>query len=339
MIKALPNAMRNALCGVLLAAAAWGLGLAWGGEPVRQELATPACRILYRRNHGSLAALTAQATEGILRELGEELGIRFDEPVLVHLTADAEEYRERTRGLAPPWSSAVAMSEGREIVVRAELTGAGIANHIVLTMRHELCHLALFEAEREAGARLPLWFHEGVATWFSGAAHFQDPQPFLIAAAQDALIPFSLLVERFPADRAKARLAYLQSEYLIRHIISEHSASALRWWLDEFRRTGDFAGSMRHALGEDLGRIERRFRAAYVRRFPWMYVLWQATTLFTVLAFAVIAVYFVRRARAKRIQHAWEQEDWMLGRTSQGPGEWRVVGGDEDGEEDEDEWF
>ena len=316
-----------------------GAAVAGWAEPVRQELETSACRVVYRRNHGALAALTAQATERILQELHEELGIWFDERVVVHLTADAAEFRERTRGMAPEWSSAVAMRHRPEIVVRAELTGTGIANHIVLTMRHELSHMALFQAEREAGQRLPLWFHEGVATWFSGIAPFQDPQPFLHAAAQDALFAFRDLEEGFPQDRHEARLAYLQSEYFIRHILQEHSAAGLRRWLDDFRRTGDFEGAAHRTLGERLPRLERRFRETYRKRFPWLYLLWEATTLFTVLAFAAIAVYFVRRQRARRIRRAWEREDWMLGRPASEPGEWTVIGGEDDeddGEEEED---
>lgn len=313
-----------------------GAGLLCGSAAAAdlREISSAHCRVVYPRGSGDRATVVLNATSEILRELHERLGLWIDEKVTIRLTVDAEEYRQATAGLVPEWSSAAAMPGQRKIVLRAELTGVGLPGRILQTLRHELCHVVLWEAEREAGTRLPAWFHEGVASWF-GARPFQDPQPFLIAAASGSLIPFGELEDSFPEGRARARLAYLQSEYFIRFLIREHSREVLRWWLDAFRESGDFEDAARIAIGEDLRRVQARWSDAYRRRFPWLYALWEATTLFGVLAIALIAVYFVRRARARRVHEQWDREDWVLGRSQEDGANWRVVRGEE---EEDDPW-
>ena len=301
-----------------------------------RELRTEGCRVAYHRGNAALARRVGRATTGILRELNEDLGIHFRRPVRVWLTVTGEEFRERTRPGAPEWASAMALLDRNEIVVRAELVGTSLANHIILTMRHELCHLALRQAEKDAKARLPLWFHEGVATHLSGASLFQNPGPFYVAAVQGALIPLSELEFAFPRERSRAELAYLQCEAFIRFVAEEYSPRALRWWIDAFTASGDLDAAAREALGEDLRSLESRWRERHLKRFPWLHILWQATTLFGALAVAVIIVYFIRRARARKLRLRWEREDWRLGGACGDNGDWD--GPDDSEDEDKPEW-
>lgn len=290
-----------------------------------------ACDVRYHRGHAALARQVARSTGAILTRLNTDLGLALRRSVRVWLTATDEEYRRRVGVGAPAWSSAMALLDRGEVVVRAERLGAALPGTLTETLRHELCHLVLHEAERGFEQGLPLWFHEGVATYLSGARHFQDGRPFILAAAQGALIPLRRLRSGFPRRRDAARLAYLQSEDFIAFVVGEHSRSSLRWWLDAYRRTGDFEAAAREALGESLASLEHRWRERYRARFPWLRILWEATTLFGALAMATVLVYLVRRARARRIRLEWEREDWRLGRPLDDAGDW----GDPDDEDAE----
>jgi len=308
-----------AALGVLLGAAA--------GDDVR-EVVFDGCAVRFRRADAALAQQVGRGVGAILKDLNSRLGVHFRERVRVRLAVSEEEFRAELGGRAPEWILAAAMLERREIVVRADRLDFTPADSIWPTLRHELCHLALHEAERGQAQGLPVWFHEGVACYLSGRSLFTDWRVLETAAAQGALIPLDRLREGFPTDESLARLAYLQSEGFVRFVAAERSGDAIRWILDAYRESGSFDAAVERATGESLASLERRWRERGRSRFPWLKTLWQATTLFGVLAVATVAAYAIRRARARRTRLEWEREDWRLGRDVQ------VVAGEHDEDHD-----
>lgn len=304
--------------------------LAQGAELT--ETVIGACTVCHHRGHAALARQVGVSVGAILTELNGLLGVPFREPVRVRLTVSLDEFREHIGSRVPEWSLAVARMDRNEVVVRADRLGLTLADSVVSTLRHELCHLALHGVERGKARRLPLWFHEGVACYLSGQNLFTDWRTFDVAAAHGALLPLASLRDGYPRDRASVALAYLQSEDFVRFLATERSRDAIRWIVDVYQKTGDFEQAVARATGEDLASLEQRWRLRYVRRFPWLHTLWKGTTLFGVLAVATMIAYGIRRVRARRLQLRWEQEDWRMGvslRRAERPYEADV--GEEDG--------
>ncbi len=290
------------LCGASLAQGEW------------REAAGARCVVMYHEGAARKAFEVVETVGAALRGLEAELGVTPARPPKVWLTAGVEEFRRLAGTDMPEWPAAAALLDRNEVVARLEMADLSPGGAMARILRHELCHLCLAEAERGRGERLPIWFHEGVATYFSGARLFADRKAFRVAAAQDALIPLADLRTSFPRDEAKAELAYLESEDFIGFLVAGHGRAGLRWWVDAFRRGASFEDAARAALGEPLSVLEARWRKAGVWRFPWLAVIWEGVTLFGVLAVGTVGVFFVVRARARRRRLEWEREEWLLGR-------------------------
>ena len=259
------------------------------------------------------AAVVRRASENVSRDLG----IALARPVKVWLARGPAEFDRLCGDRMQPWALAAALPAESAIVVNAAILAPATANDMSLTLFHEVVHLALFQAEKDQPAALPLWFHEGVATWFSGRRHMLgDRSIFELAAAQDALIPFDSIERRFPTDASRAGLAYLQSEAFVAHITARRSPEALRWILDRYRSGEPFDEAFKNALGISRSAMERGWRKTLRRRFPWLRMIWEATTLFGVLALVTVLAFALVRLRARRQHRRWteEEEIWTLAR-------------------------
>jgi len=190
-------------------------------------------------------------------------------------------------------------------------TGPLLENNLLLTLRHELCHIVLGQVEEEAGRRFPLWFHEGVAVWVSGGGHYGGRDEFLIAAAHGHLLPLADLADRFPERGDDARLAYQQSEDFVAWLATKPGGAPADL-IAAFRRGLDFGAAVRAATGRPLDEWERMWRRAGRRRHPWLATLRHALSLFTVLAVATIIAYLIVRLRRRLRKRRMDEEDaWM----------------------------
>jgi hypothetical protein len=94
-------------------------------------------------------------------------------------------------------------------------------------LRHELVHLLVYEAIGNNYEAIPLWFEEGLATFFEGSAN-GDYQRILEEAVDSGdTIPFTDLCRTFPTDKDGALLAYAQSVSLIRYVQAEYGDNGL----------------------------------------------------------------------------------------------------------------
>ena len=163
--------------------------------------------VRYHERDERKADQVLSAVEQIRQEIRDDLGIAFRKEAQIVLARGRRDFEEWAGDGIPGWAMAIARTKRQGIVINVAKTAPLLSNNLILTLRHELCHLALGMAEAEAGRSLPLWFHEGVAVWVSGGSHYANRRPFLVAAAHGDLIPLADLERRFPGDAAEAQLA------------------------------------------------------------------------------------------------------------------------------------
>lgn len=265
------------------------------------------------RHIASDARMAEQVVGSVARvrqAIRDDLGIAFREPAVIVLARGRKAFERHAGAGVPGWALAIAHTERRGIVIDVSRTGPLLENNLLFTLHHELVHLALGQAEAEAGARLPLWFHEGVATRVSGTAHFTDRRALLIAGAHGALKPFAELADGFPSDAAEAQLAYLQSEHFIAWLV-DHGVR-LADVVATFRKEGDLHTALRRASGRPFEALEADWRASLVSPHPWLTTLYHALSLMTILALLTILAYILLRIRrARHAAREADEEAWM----------------------------
>lgn len=274
------------------------------------ELSSGRVEAEYHAGDAGLARRSAAAVEFACERIAADLGVRFEGPVRVSVVRGQEEFDRACAREMPAWALAAALPGRGRIVVNAVGVTPATGNDLNLTIFHETVHLALSTLERGRAESLPLWFHEGVATWLSGQSHVRvDRSAFALAANQGALIPLDRLTRAFPQGREAASLAYQQSAAFVAHLAETRSPESLRWILDRYREGESFEAAFRTALGMSRSEAETRWRESYRRRFPWLRTLWQITSLMGVMAIATVLTYVIVRRRARRQHRAWEREE------------------------------
>jgi len=315
------RAVRRSIPLLLILAASFAGPLNPAGQPVAagqlERLETGAVVIRHHRADLRQAHQAAQATEEALQQMRDVLGVAVRPPVEIVLARGGEELRHWAGGAVPEWALGIArtsMEDGasRLVIDLPRTADMDLANDLLLTLRHELCHVALAQVEREAQAKLPVWFHEGVAIWLSGFRLGIDRRPFLDAAGAGRLIPLADLRAGFPQKFRDAELAYLQAEDFVTFLVRRGGPDTLRRLLAAFRREHDFDAAVLETFAVPLKHLEAEWAAGHRARHPFLATLWRHTSLFGVLALATIAVYLLVRWRARRRLRQWEEEDQIV---------------------------
>jgi len=299
--------------------------LAVGGQSLAADppllLGRNGIQVSFHSGDAGLARQAAAALEEGVGRIRSKLGIGFDRPVQVLIVRGREEFNRLIGQPMPDWAMAVALPPDA-IVVDAVKVTPGAEDNMRLTIIHEATHLALDGLDAGRGGRLPRWFHEGTATWLSGAEHFSaDWSGFTLAVAQNALPKLDALEEGFPAGAREANVAYLESESFVRWLVRTRGEEAMRWIVEEYRADRDFHAAFQRAFGEPVEKMESEWRVSMRGSFPWLRALVGSLSFWSVMAAFTILVFLVVRRRRKRQIAEWEREER----------DWQVAGSDEDG--------
>jgi len=175
------------------------------------------------------------------------------------------------------------------------LPGAGSFSS---TLEHEVAHLVI---HGKPGARIPLWFDEGVATWIADPILPGDAESSMsLLARLGALFPLSSLDTRFPGTQDPASIAYRQSLLFITYLVEKHGEEVIPELLDRFEK-GLGAEEALEAVGSHpASKIESDFAAWVVRRASLLQALLSVISLWTIAALLAVVAFVRYRLRRRR---------------------------------------
>ena len=161
------------------------------------------------------------------------------------------------------------------------------------TVRHEFVHLAV--GHTLGGRKLPKWFEEGLACAFGSPLPRADADVLQIGRA------FRLRELRvFPRGKEAMRLAYAQSDSVLRFLVGKRGTAAVK---EVLRRTGAgerFEEALASATGYDTDSLDAAWRRSLSSRWGWWlvrFVFSPSRLLLWAALLAVIAFFVVRRRR------------------------------------------
>ena len=190
----------------------------------------------------------------------------------------------------------VAFPGPRVLMVRGDfLPGAGSFSR---TLEHEVAHLVI---HGKPGARIPLWFDEGVATWIADPVLPSEAESSMsLIARLGALFPLSSLDTRFPGAQDPASIAYRQSLLFITYLVEKHGEEVVPQLLDLFEKGAGGDEALEKVGSRPAGEIESDFAAWVVRRASLIRALLSAISLWTIAALLAIAAFVRYRIRRRR---------------------------------------
>ena len=226
-------------------------------------------------------------------------------------------YIARTPGematLAPPnapypkYAAGVAYSQLGLILLTITPVEPGATHDLNQIFRHELAHVALHDA---APARpLPRWFNEGFAVFVSGESSFVRMQTLFKATVSDNLIPLRQLEHSFPADAAKADVAYAEAADVVRFLVRQQDRHRFTSMVERVKKGQAFESALSDAYGTDLSNLEYEWREDVARRYTFWPVFFSGSMVWGLALGLFVWGWRRKKKQSKKTLERWAREE------------------------------
>lgn len=213
-----------------------------------------------------------------------------------------------TSGRTPDWAAGVAIPAQR-LIILPNYRRAGAPGDPVVTLRHEVAHLAL---NGHLDGLVPRWFDEGYATWVSGGWDEASGWQIRLALLRGDAPPLDSLVLAWPRSESGARLAYLLSASAVRYLATSRGEPAFQAFIEEWRDGGTLDSAMRSVYQMTLSQFEQEWRAMVRRRYGWLLAFSQLAVFWFAIAVLVLVLGTARRRHNRERMEALRREEYML---------------------------
>lgn len=262
----------------------------------------------------------AEGLEGYGRDLMEvaekhhariygELGVTAAGPTTVTIVRDEADLIElaaaRHNGRTPPhWADGLAYPATREIFLHV---GRG-PDALDQTLQHEISHVAV--GHFPGAARLPTWFHEGLAIRQSEGFAFDRARLLTEAALVDGLLGLDELDRGYPkAGGGRIGVAYAQSVHFVGWLAREAGEDGFRRLLARVGTGEPLDAAVEGVLGRPLWAIEADWRQSLKVWWGWLPIIFGSTTLWAVATLLLVLGWRRRRRqRQARIERLRSEE-------------------------------
>jgi hypothetical protein len=269
-----------------------GKPIGWALDDASEVLNKGRAQIRYEPGLDDEALALADELPQWWNEIEQVLGTDLDDTVTIHLVSHAGMVARAT-GM-PVWVSGVAHPPRGEIAI-AMHDPDGSRSELDTLLRHELVHVALFRAS--GGAKLPRWFHEGVAESIANEVDLMRAEALAGAVFGVGVPPIGELEAAFHGDERQASVAYAAARDFATWLrYHDADGSQFRQLFSQLRMGRTFDTAVANAYGESLTELDEQWRAGLFGRFVWFPLLGSGELPFLLLG-PVIGYAWWRRRR------------------------------------------
>ena len=214
------------------------------------------------------------------------LGRRTPGPLQLIIVPHGRHLDSLTLGRAPAWGAAVALPGARTILLRAD------QGDLYRTLRHELAHLALYQAVK---VRVPLWFNEGYASWAAGEWDRLYALDLNLAVVRGGVPDLRSLDGALRGSATAADAGYALAVSAVTELARRNPSGSLDPLMTRLVQGEDFDAAVLATTGLTVPQFDTEWRKAIRRRYSL------ATWLLAGggWGFLVIVMWLVVRARRK----------------------------------------
>jgi hypothetical protein len=225
--------------------------------------------------------------------------------VMILVAPDAETFRVWVGNEAPEWGAAVAFPVAQRIVMQGRF-GAAADGDPMVTLRHELAHLALHEA---VGPSAPRWFDEGYASYAAGEWGRDDVLRTSVGLVWRGIPTFAGLDSGFYAGAERAQRSYALAHRAVAELASLDPERGLGLLFGQWGRNGTFERALRRAHGMSSADFEQYWKRRIRRQFGVLALAADLTVLTLLLTILLGPLWWQRRQRLRRRLEQMRAED------------------------------
>jgi Peptidase MA superfamily len=242
-----------------------------------------------------------------------EVMSRLGRPVLNRVEVRLAVNTDAMKSLAPlgapypAYAVGVAYSRIGLVLLSAEAPTGSAPDQLKETFRHELAHVALYDAV--GGASVPLWFNEGLAVHLSRENTFARTQNLWLGVVSGNLLPLGTLESHFPNDTVGVPLAYAQSADIVRFLLRQEELERFGLLIKRLQRGQSFDAALYDAYGMDQYSLEQAWRSEVENRFTVWPIVFGGTATWTVTMVLVGLAWRRKRQKERLAYNRWAREE------------------------------
>lgn len=216
--------------------------------------------------------------------------------VTIAIAPDADRFREWVGPYAPEWGAAIAFPEERRIIMQGSAAPSSAGNPLPV-LRHELAHLALYEA---MGDLPPRWFTEGYAAYAAGEWGREQVLATSFALVMRGLPALDTLDRWFAGGSSRASAGYALAYRAVSDLAAIDPDRGLTLLFRYWKESGSFERAVREAYGITLAGFEESWRKRTMRRYGALALFADLTLAMALMTLIILPLYIARRRRDRR---------------------------------------
>lgn len=226
-------------------------------------------------------------------------------PVLILVAPDAETFRAWVGSGAPEWGAAIAFPALQRIVMQGRY-GAAADGDPLVTLRHELAHLALHEV---LGPSPPRWFDEGYASYAAGEWGRDEVLVTSFGLVWRGIPTLAGLDSGFYEGAERAQRSYALAHRAVAELAGLDPARGLGLLFGHWEREGTFERALRRAHGMSSADFEEYWKRRVRRQFGVLALAADLTALTLVLTVLLGPMWWQRRQKLRRRLEQMREDD------------------------------
>ena len=262
--------------------------------------------VVYAPDRASRTASTlSREVDDVVEELMLLTGLeQAPARIQAYIAPTRDSFSSIQPGSPPEWAAGTAYPERSLLFVCLETHGQKSPRQVFV---HEVSHVVLHWSYGDTEP--PRWLEEGLAQVIAGEFDLQTQVLLSRAALGGGLIPLSSLVDRWPRQPARARVAYAQSRDFVLFVRHRHGDEALAELVTRMAAGEGVEDALLAATGTPLDELEVRWRSRLKRRYAWLPVLGGSGSVWSIAAVLVVIGWArKRRIKQQRLQQMGEDE-------------------------------
>jgi hypothetical protein len=232
----------------------------------------------------------------------------YEQDVAIYLSSSKEEYEKFNQQNVPEWSSGVAYTRTRKIILKP---GSYYdPDRYRETLFHEIAHMYI--ADILQNRPMPGWLNEGISMYLSEKKiSWQESITVGNAISAGNLIDLSTVDSVLLFFNTEAELAYLQSFLAVQFLVSKVGEEILADLIRDLAYSSSLDEVFEKHLGYSYFEFEIEWYDDLKSRYRWMSLLQFENLLWFILILIIFLAFFLKKMRNRRILKEWEKEEYF----------------------------
>jgi len=156
--------------------------------------------------------------------------------------------------------------------------------------------------------KVPLWFNEGMAVYFSADLGYDRELNFIWNRLAGNTLPLNKMVSKYPKNQVEWESFYAKSGLAVKYLATKKKANFYRFW-EMAEKGNSFPKSFRMVFYQSFQGFSNSFEVYAKRHFHFGILFASSSLLWGVMPFVFLIAVLRKKLKTRRIAKEWRSEE------------------------------